>query len=79
MFRRSPHERWLLGHAVATQRRIVPSVVVDGGAQVDLPGRVAVGDLGHGSMQQSRPDEYETAWHAQSEPDNLTAAPTGGR
>jgi putative transposase len=25
------------------------------------------------------PDEYETAWHAQAEPDNLTPAPTGGR
>ena len=25
------------------------------------------------------PDEYETAWHAQTEPDNLTPAPTGGR
>jgi len=25
------------------------------------------------------PDEYETAWHAQTEPDNLTPAPTGSR
>ncbi|GAA3268740.1 hypothetical protein GCM10020218_008390 [Dactylosporangium vinaceum] len=25
------------------------------------------------------PDEYETAWHAQNEPDNLTPVPTGGR
>jgi hypothetical protein len=25
------------------------------------------------------PDEYETAWHAQTEPDNLAPAPTGGR
>ncbi|MEV0568550.1 IS3 family transposase [Dactylosporangium sp. NPDC050588] len=25
------------------------------------------------------PDEYETAWHALNEPDNLTPAPTGGR
>jgi putative transposase len=25
------------------------------------------------------PDEYETAWHAQTEPDNLTPAATGGR
>jgi transposase InsO family protein len=25
------------------------------------------------------PDEYETAWPAQIEPDNLTPAPTGGR
>ncbi|WP_433077755.1 IS3 family transposase [Dactylosporangium sp. CA-052675] len=31
-------------------------------------------DLGYRS-----PDEYETAWHAQTEPDNLTPAPTGGR
>ena len=25
------------------------------------------------------PDEYETAWHAHAEPDNLTPAPTGSR
>ena len=25
------------------------------------------------------PDEYEAAWHAQTEPDNLTPAPTGSR
>jgi putative transposase len=25
------------------------------------------------------PDEYETAWHIQTDPDNLTPAPTGGR
>nr|WP_245577374.1 IS3 family transposase [Actinoplanes globisporus] len=25
------------------------------------------------------PDEYETTWHAQTAPDNLTRAPTGGR
>jgi transposase InsO family protein len=25
------------------------------------------------------PDEYETAWHTQTEPDNLAPAPTGGR
>ena len=25
------------------------------------------------------PDEYETAWHARTEPANLTPAPTGGR
>ncbi|MDI6105952.1 IS3 family transposase, partial [Actinoplanes sp. NEAU-A12] len=25
------------------------------------------------------PDEYETAWHAQTEPDNLTPAPAGSR
>ena len=25
------------------------------------------------------PDEYETAWHTQTEPDNLTPAPTGSR
>jgi putative transposase len=25
------------------------------------------------------PDEYETAWHTQTEPDNLTSAPTGDR
>ena len=25
------------------------------------------------------PDEYETAWHAQNQPDNLAPAPTGGR
>src|SRR4030095_3981852 len=25
------------------------------------------------------PDEYETAWHTQTEPDNVTPAPTGGR
>jgi transposase InsO family protein len=31
-------------------------------------------DLGYRS-----PDEYETAWRAQTEPDNLSPAPTGGR
>ncbi|RSM35737.1 hypothetical protein DMA12_43290 [Amycolatopsis balhimycina DSM 5908] len=25
------------------------------------------------------PDEFETTWHACTEPDNLTPAPTGGR
>ncbi len=25
------------------------------------------------------PDEYETAWHAQTEPDNFIPAPTGSR
>ncbi|WP_238006416.1 integrase core domain-containing protein [Dactylosporangium sp. AC04546] len=25
------------------------------------------------------PDEYETAWHRQTKPENLTTAPAGGR
>jgi putative transposase len=41
-----------------------------------LPSKGSVGDSYVNALMEN---VYETAWHAQTEPDNLTPAPTGGR